>query len=257
MALVKSAEEIETLREGGRILGQVLRAVAAKAAPGVSTWDLEMAARDEIGKAGARAAFLDYRPSWNQKPFPAALCTSINNEVVHCIPNKQRVLQEGQIVSLDLGIKYKNLYTDAAITVPVGSISREVENLLAGTKEALSAGIEEVKPGNTIGDIAAAIQTVGKKFGLGVIRDLIGHGVGHSIHESPSVPNYGRPGTLEKLKPGMVLAIEPMFTLGDWRVKFLRDGWSVVTADGSLAAHFEHTVAVTETGSLILTEVDE
>ena len=257
MSLIKTPKEIETLREGGRILGQILRTLESKVAAGVSTWDLEMAVRDEIGKTGAEAAFLGYKPSWNHKAFPTALCTSINNEVVHCVPSKERILKDGEIISLDLGIKYKNLYTDAAITVPVGSISREVENLLAGTKEALYAGIEEIKPGNTIGDVAHAIQAVGKKFGLGVIRDLIGHGVGHSIHEPPSVPNYGRPGTLEELKDGMVLAVEPMFTLGDWRVKFLPDGWSVVTADGSLAAHFEHTVAVTETGHLILTEVDK
>jgi len=257
MSLIKTSEEVKIMRQGGKILGQVLADVAAKVAPGVSTWDLEMAVRDEIGKAGAEAAFLGYRPSWNHKAFPAALCTSINNEVVHCVPSKKRILQDGEIISLDLGIKYKNLYTDAAITVPVGKVSREVENLLAGTKEALSAGIAKIKPGNTIGDVAHAIQAVGKKFGLGVIRDLIGHGVGHSIHEPPSVPNYGRPGTLEELKDGMVLAVEPMFTLGDWRVKFLPDGWSVVTADGSLAAHFEHTVAVTETGHLILTEVDK
>ena len=255
MSLIKTSKEIETLREGGKILGQVLADAAAKVAPGVSTRDLEELARDEIGKAGAEAAFLGYTPSWNKKAFPAALCASINDEVVHCIPSK-RILKQGEIISLDLGIKYKGLYTDAAITVPVGKISREAENLLAGTREALHAGIEEIKPGNTIGDVAHAIQAVGKKFGLGVIRDLIGHGVGHSIHEPPSVPNYGKRGTLEELRPGMVLAIEPMFTLGDWRVKFLPDGWSVVTADGSLAAHFEHTVAVTETGHLILTEVD-
>ncbi|MDP3993738.1 MAG: type I methionyl aminopeptidase [bacterium] len=253
MSLIKTPDEIKVLREGGKILGQVLEDVAAKVAAGISTWDLEELARDKIGKAGAEAAFLGYTPSWNKKSFPAALCASINNEVVHCIPSK-RILKQGEIISLDLGIKYKNLYTDAAITVPVGKISREVENLLAGTREALHAGIEEIKPGNTIGDVAHAVQAVGKKFGLGVIRDLIGHGVGHSIHEPPSVPNYGKRGTLEELRSGMVLAIEPMFTLGDWRVKFMPDGWTVLTADGSLAAHFEHTVAVIENGHSILTE---
>ncbi|MDZ4243988.1 MAG: M24 family metallopeptidase, partial [Candidatus Doudnabacteria bacterium] len=156
MSLIKTPDEIKVLREGGKILGQVLEDVAAKVAAGISTWDLEELARDKIGKAGAEAAFLGYTPSWNKKSFPAALCASINNEVVHCIPSK-RILKQGEIISLDLGIKYKNLYTDAAITVPVGKISREVENLLAGTREALHAGIEEIKPGNTIGDVAHAV----------------------------------------------------------------------------------------------------
>lgn len=253
MALIKTSEEIETLREGGKILAAILKLLEKRITPGVSTMDLENLALAEIKKAGAEPAFKGYQPGRDQSPFPAALCTSIDAEVVHCIPKDNRVLKEGEIISLDLGIKYKGLFTDAAITVPVGRVTAEAQKLLRTTERALAAGIAQIKPGNTIGDIAHAIEKVGKSARLGVIRDLIGHGVGHAVHESPSVPNYGKPGTLEKLEPGMVLAIEPMFTLGDFRIKFLDDGWTVITADGSLAAHFEHTVAVTETGYIVLT----
>lgn len=253
MALIKTAQEIEILHQGGKILANILAVLKSRVKPGISTWDLNEIARVEIEKAGAIPAFLGYQPHSGFPPFPAALCTSIDDEIVHGIPKKDRFLQEGQIIGLDLGIKYKNFYTDAAITVPVGKIGLEKQKLIEAAKQALSAGIFQAKPGNTIGDIAYAIQMTARKAGFSVVRDLIGHGVGHSIHEKPDVPNYGRPGTLEKLVPGMVLAIEPMLVMGDYRIKFSDDGWTAMTADGSPAAHFEHTVAITKEGSIILT----
>ncbi len=255
MALIKTPQEIKILREGGRILAGILALLAEAVRPGISTLELDSLARTAIAKAGAEAAFPGYQTHADAPPFPAALCTSINEEIVHCIPNDKRILEEGQIIGLDLGIKYRGLFTDAAITVAVGEVSEETQRLIAVTQQALRAGIKEVKPGKTVGDIAVAIEQTAKQAGFGVVRDLVGHGVGHAVHEPPNVPNYGQPGTLETLRVGMVLAIEPMFTLGTHLVKFLDDGWTVVTADGSLSAHFEHTVAVTEHGSLVLTEV--
>ena len=254
MSLIKTPQEIETLKQGGAILAAILQTAAAAVRPGVSTWDLDQIAREEIKKAGVKSAFEGYRMSRDYPVYPGVICASVDHEVVHGIPRKDRVLQEGQIIGLDFGIIYKGLYTDAAITVAVGKISAEHQKLINATHEALQAGIEQVRPGNHIGDIAAAVAAVAKKAGLGVVRDLIGHGVGHALHEKPDVPNLGKPGTLEELKPGMVIAIEPMFTTGDWRGKFLDDGWTVATSDGGLAAHFEHSVAVTESGHLVLTE---
>lgn len=255
MALIKTPQEIKILREGGRILARILALLAEAVRPGISTLELDTLARTAIEKAGAEAAFPGYQTHAEAPPFPAALCTSINEEIVHCIPKESRILEEGQIIGLDLGIKYRGLFTDAAVTVAVGEASEEAQNLIAVTKQALREGIKEARPGKTIGDIAAAIEQTAKQAGFGVVRDLVGHGVGHAIHEPPNVPNYGRPGTLETLRVGMVLAIEPMFTAGTHLIKFLDDGWTVVTADGSLSAHFEHTVAVTEHGSLVLTEL--
>lgn len=253
MALIKTADETEILAEGGKILARILNAVARAVRPGVSTLELDHMARSEMKKAGVTPAFEGYQMG-NQGPkYPAVLCSSVDHEVVHGIPSHKKILKEGQIIGLDLGIIYKGLYTDAALSVAVGKTSPENEKLLQVTKAALEAGIAQVKPGNRIGDVAYAIQSCAKSAGFSVIRDLIGHGVGHALHEKPDVPNYGRPGTLEELKPGMVIAIEPMFTRGDWRITFLDDGWTVVTADGSPAAHFEHTVAVTENGHKILT----
>lgn len=255
MAYLKTPEEIRLLREGGKILAAILRAVAGVVRPGVSTLELDQIARAEIKKHQVTPAFEGYKMGEDYPEYPAVLCASVDEEVVHGIPKEDRVLKEGEIVGLDLGIIHRNLYTDAAVTVPVGKISAENEKLIQVTKNALHAGIKQVKPGNTIGDVAAAIQAVADETGLSVVRDLIGHGVGHALHEKPDVPNYGQAGTLEKLQTGMVIAIEPMFTRGDYKIKFLDDGWTVVTADGSQAAHFEHSVAVTETGHLILTDL--
>lgn len=255
MALIKTPEEIEKLRAGGKILAGILESLAKEIRPGITTWSLEEAARREIERASATPAFLGYRPDESLPAYPTALCTSVNDEVVHCVPDKKRILSDGDLISLDLGIKFDGLFTDAAITVPVGKASRDVLRLAAATREALAAGIRQARPDNTIGDVAAAIEAVARREKLGVIRDLVGHGVGHAIHEPPNIPNYGRAGTLEKLRPGMILAIEPMFTLGDWRIQFFPKSWRVTTADGSLAAHFEHTVAVTADGPAVLTEV--
>lgn len=252
---MKTQAEIAILREGGKILAQVLQNLVQQVRPGISTQDLENIAQKIIRESGAEPAFPGYRIDQSVPPFPAALCTSINNEIVHGIPKKDRSLKDGDIIGLDLGIKYRGLYTDAAVTVAVGNVSVKAQGLIDAAREALEAGIAEVKPGNTIGDIAHAIQSVARIRGVSAVRDLVGHGVGHAIHEKPYVPNYGKKRSLEMLKTGMVLAIEPMFTAGDWRIKFLSDGWTVVTADGSLAAHFEHTVAVTAQGHAVLTEV--
>ena len=226
--------------------------VASMVRPGITTQELEGRARELIQAAGVKPAFLGYRSHGEGPVYPAALCASVNEQIVHCAPSS-RTLDEGDIIGIDIGIEHEGLFTDSAVTVPVGRISDEVKRLLDATKKALSAGIAQARTGNTIGDIAAAIQQVGDEAGVGVVRELVGHGVGHEIHEKPDVPNYGEKGTLEKLKPGMVLAIEPMFTLGDWKVIFEDDGWTVSTKDGSVSAHFEHTVAITENGQIVLT----
>lgn len=243
------------MREGGKTLAAILRTVAAVVKPGVSTMELDRLARAEMKRAGVVPAFEGYKMGEDYPEYPAVLCASVDEEVVHGIPREDRVLKEGEIVGLDLGIVHHGLYTDAAATVGVGKISKENQKLIDVTKKALYESIKQVKQGNTIGDVAAAVQAVADEAGLSVVRDLIGHGVGHALHEKPDVPNYGQAGTLEKLQSGMVIAIEPMFTRGDYKIKFLDDGWTVVTADGSQAAHFEHSVAVTETGHLILTEL--
>ena len=254
MSLIKTTEEMAALREGGQILASILKLLAEAVKPGITTHFLDELARKEIGRAGAEPAFLGYKISHDTIPYPAALCTSIDNEVVHCIPNQNRHLEEGQIIGLDLGVKYKGLYTDSALTVGVGKISSEASRLIETTKFALQKGIAQAVPGKKVGDVAHAIEQVGRAEKFGVITDLTGHGVGHAVHESPSVPNYGKPNTLEKLVPGMVLAIEPMFTTGTHLVRFMDDGWGVETADGSLAAHFEHTIAITDEGNIVLTK---
>lgn len=255
MGLIKTSSEIKIMHQGGQILGKILAVVASAVKPGISTGDLEVIARDEIAKAGASSAFAGYKIAPGIVPYPAALCTSAGPEVVHSIPNHKRVLREGEIIGLDLGIKYQGLFTDAAVTVPVGKVSAKAKKLIEATKLALERGIAMVRPGGFIGDISAAIQRTAEEAGFSPVRDLVGHGVGHKIHEFPAIPNYGRPGTLQKLRPGMVLAIEPMFNEGGHLIRILEDGWTAVTADGSLSAHFEHTVAVTKTGFLVLTKI--
>ncbi len=247
----KTKDEIEKIRKGGTQLHRILRDTAAMIKPGISTWELNKFAEKEIEKFGGKPAFKNFGPKNN--PFPAGLCTSVNDVVVHGIPSKKQILKEGDIVGLDIGMQYQGMYTDTAITVPVGKVSKEVRQLLDVTAAALEAGINAVRPGNRVGDIGAAIQALADKAGLGVIRDLVGHGVGYGVHEEPQIPNYGRPHTGTELKEGMVLAIEPMFTLGDYELVYEEnDGWTIATADGSYAAHFEHTIAVTKKGAEIL-----
>jgi methionyl aminopeptidase len=256
MVTYKTQKEIETLREGGKRLATILQAVAAEVKPGVMTDYLDTIAREMIEAGGDKSAFLDYQPKGAPRPFPASLCVSINEEIVHGIPNeKPRALKEGDIVSLDLGLIHNKMFTDHAVTVPVGNISKEAQKLLEVTEKALNIGIAAAKPGKRTGDIGYAIQQYVEKFGFGIIEELAGHGVGYAVHEDPFVPNYGAPNEGVLLKPGMVLAIEPMFTAGKPNVRILKDGYTFVTKDRSLAAHFEHTIVITEKGAEILTKI--
>lgn len=242
------------MREGGKRHAEILRTLAAMVAPGVSTLTLEEKAQEMIEEGGDRAAFLGYTPQGAKRPFPAALCLSINEEIVHGIPNENpRILKEGDIVSLDLGLVHKGLITDSAITVPCGKIDEVSKELLRVTKLSLEKGIEAARGGNTIGDIGAAVQAVAKSSPFSLAEDLVGHGVGYGVHEEPYVPNKGKKGEGIKLKPGMVIAIEPMLNVGSGAIKTISDGYTIVTKDGSRSAHFEHTVAITDKGPIILT----
>ncbi len=251
--IIKTKEEIEILREGGKRLASVLRKVKESIVPGISTKELDKIAFDEIKSLGDEPAFLNYKPYGADYPYPASLCVSVNDEIVHGIPS-DRVLKEGDIVSIDLGLKHKGYFTDHAITVPVGKVSKEDMELLSVGEEALNIGIEAVTVGGRIGDIGYAIEKYVSEFGFGIVRGLSGHGVGVHIHEDPYVPNYGKKGTGEKIVPGMVIAIEPMITDGNPNIKTLKDGYTIVSKDGSRAVHFEHTVAITEDGPEILTK---
>ncbi len=250
MAVVlKSAQEIEKMRRAGKVVREVLELVRDHVKPGATTLDLEKVAEKRIAELGATPAFKGYHG------YPCVLCTSINSEVVHGIPSKKRVLKEGDIVSVDCGAVIDGFFGDAAITVPVGEkIAPDTERLLKVTEASLQRAIETVKPGATLGDIGAAVQGVVEAEGFSVVRDFVGHGIGSHMHEDPQVPNYGLAGQGMKLRAGMVIAIEPMVNAGKPGVRVLKDGWTAVTNDGSMSAHFEHTVAVTDTGARILTE---
>jgi methionyl aminopeptidase len=247
--VLKSSQEIEKMRRAGKVVREVLELVRESVRPGATTLDLETVAEARIRELGAKPAFKGYHG------FPCVLCTSINHEVVHGIPSKKRVLKEGDIVSVDCGAIVDGYYGDAAITVPVGEkIAPDTARLLAATEKSLYAGIAAVKPGATLGDIGAAVQGVVEAEGFSVVRDFVGHGIGSHMHEDPQVPNFGEAGSGMRLKAGMVIAIEPMVNAGKPDVRVLRDGWTAVTNDGSMSAHFEHTVAVTDTGAKVLTE---
>ncbi|HEY9381980.1 MAG TPA: type I methionyl aminopeptidase [Gemmatimonadales bacterium] len=248
MVTLKSPKEIEIMARAGSIVAATLELVRKQVRPGISTEDLDAAAERFIrGHPGATPSFKGLYG------FPKSLCVSINEEIVHGIPSAKRLLREGSIVSVDVGVHLEGFHADAAITVPVGEIAPEAERLLAVTQEALAAGIAQARVGNHVGDIGHAVQTVAEGAGFGVVRELVGHGVGQRMHEDPQVPNHGQPRRGARLQAGMTIAIEPMITLGDYATKMLGDKWTVVTADGSLAAHFEHTVAVTNEGPRILT----
>ncbi len=251
MGILKSAEEIKVMREGGSILGEILEELSREARAGVTTEELDGSARGKIIRAGANPAFLGYFPSGAKKPYPFTLCASINEGVVHGLPSS-RPLRDGDLLKLDLGLIYDRLYVDAACTVPIGNVSPEAKRLVAVTREALFAGIEKARPGNTLGDIGATIERVVTRAGFSVAELLTGHGVGYDLHEDPPVYNRGRPHEGDVLEEGMTLALEPMVAAGGSRVRQLRDD-SFVTADGSLAAHFEHSIAVTARGPVILT----
>jgi methionyl aminopeptidase len=248
---LKTPEEIAIMAEGGQRLAEVLRRLADETRPGVTTKQLDRLAYQLIHRAKAKPAFLHYRPTGASHAYPYTLCTSLNDVVVHGQPSG-RVIAEGDLVKLDLGLRYKGFYADAALTVGVGKLDRRARKILAATEEALRAAIEAAKPGRTTGDIGAAIEKVVRKNKFAVAQGLTGHGIGRSLHEDPTVFNFGRPGKGEELLPGMVIAIEPMVVAGDGALKQLLDeSWG--TADGSLAAHFEHTVAITKDGPRILT----
>lgn len=250
--IIKTEEQIKKIREGGKILAKVLDKVAKKVAPGISTFELDKYAHDLIVEGGDIPAFLNYRPAGAPTPFPGTICISVNNEIVHGIPKKSKVLKEGDIVSLDLGLQHDGFFTDHAVTVPVGKISKKDEKLLEATKKALEIGIWAAIGGATVGDIGHAIESfVNEKYGI--VRELAGHGVGVRIHEDPYVPNYGKAGKGQRLIPGMIIAIEPMLNIGGDEIIVAPDNWTIKTADGSKSAHFEHTILITEGDAEIIT----
>jgi len=244
---IKTKDEIAVMRDAGRIVSEILDELEKAVAPGVSTWELDQLAEGLIHKKGAKPAFKGYLG------FPCSLCASINYEVVHGIPSKKRKLAPGDLMKLDFGVVYRGYYGDAARTVPVGEVSAEARTLIETTRQSLSNAISAVVNGNRIGDIGYAVQSFVETKGFAVVRDFVGHGIGKKLHEQPQVPNFGEPGTGMKLRPGMVLAIEPMVNLGTHQVEILDDDWTAVTLDRKLSAHFEHTVVLTENGPEILT----
>lgn len=251
MIPIKDADGIARMREACAVAAYVLHELKKHVKPGVTTYDLDQIAKDLIASRGARSACYGYQI--DDRRFPAYSCLSVNEEVVHGIGSLKRVLRDGDVVSLDIVVEYQGYIGDNAYTVPVGAISPEVQKLLAVSREALALGIAQARVGNRIGDISHAIQAHCEKNGFGVVRDLVGHGVGEDMHEEPQIPNFGRKGSGAKIRPGMTLAIEPMVNLGGWRTKCLSDGWTIVTADGAPSAHFEHTVLTREEGPEILT----
>ncbi len=253
MITIKTKKEIEILKEGGKILAKVLRELEKLSKPGVNTGFLDQKAYELILTCGGEPAFKGYQPSFSNKPYPATLCASLNKVVVHGVPSEEIFLKDGDILKLDLGVKYKNLFTDAAITIAIGEISEEKNKLVEATKKALELAIGKIRPGNHIGDIGYVIENYIESQGFSGVRDLVGHGVGYQIHEEPDIPNYGKKGEGPVLKSGMVLAIEPIVAMGSSQVRLCEDGFGYGTVDGSLSAHFEHTVAVTENGNIVLT----
>lgn len=251
MTHLKSPQEIAVMARAGNILAKVLGGLKKHARAGVTTKELDELACKLVLHYGARPAFLGYGE--DQKKFPASLCISVNDEVVHGLPSG-RVLQGGDVVGLDFGVLLDGFYADGAVTVGIGKIPPQAQKLLEVAESALKLGIDAARIGNRIGDIGHAVQTYAQKHGFGVIRQLVGHGIGRNLHEAPQVPNFGKPGMGEELREGMVIAIEPMVAMGGWEVVLAPDGWAYKTADGSLAAHFEHTVAITKKGPRILTK---
>lgn len=248
MIILKSAEEIEKMRKSGQITAQISQKLTEKVKPGVTTKELDRVASTLIKMHKARPAFLGFRG------FPASICTSVNDQIVHGIPGSYR-LREGDIISLDFGVVHQGYYSDMAITLPVGSISEDAQRLIEVTRSALVSGISQMVPGNRLYDISSAIQECAESNGFSVVRDLVGHGIGQEMHEEPQIPNFGKKSTGPYLKAGMVFALEPMVNMGRYEIKTLDDHWTVVTADGSLSCHFEHTVAITDNGPEILTEL--
>ena len=248
MIVLKSPEEIGIMRDANQIVAEVHEELKQQAVPGTTTGELDKIAERIAVKRKSKCAFKGYRG------YPKCLCTSLNEVIVHGIPS-DRVLKEGDILSLDFGVVYKGFCGDAAVTVPVGKISEKAENLMRTTEECLEKAIGQMYEGNRLADVSAVIQEHAEKHGYSVVRDFVGHGIGRSLHEDPQVPNYGKSGTGIRLKRGMVLAVEPMVNEGDWGIRILKDGWTAVTKDGSLSAHFEHSVAITDNGPCILSKL--
>jgi methionyl aminopeptidase len=256
MIEIKTPQEIEIMAEGGRILAKIMKELEKRVRPGITTMELEKLAESLILKFGGKCSFKGYKSKDGEsvRPYPFCLCTSVNEEIVH-VPPSNRVLKEGDVLKLDLGIFYKGFHTDMAITIPVGKVSFEAQRLIRATKKALKLAIKKTRPGNTFGDIGNTIQRYIESQGFNVVRELCGHGIGRELHEEPKILNYGKRKTGEKIKEGMVFCIEPMVTAGDWHLKRTKDGFGYQTVDGSLTAHFEHTVAVTKNGCKILTNL--
>ncbi|TSC24627.1 type I methionyl aminopeptidase [Corallococcus sp. Z5C101001] len=244
---IKSPDEIALMREAGRIVCEILDALEKAVAPGVSTWELDALAEKLIAQKGARPAFKGHHG------FPAVLCASVNHEVVHGLPDRKRRLADGDLLKLDFGVAYRGYFGDSARTVTVGKVAPEAQALVDATRQSLEKAIRVMRPGNRIGDIGHAVQRHVEARGFSVVRDFVGHGIGRKLHEPPQVPNYGQAGAGMKLRPGMVLAVEPMVNLGTADVEVLEDEWTAVTVDGKLSAHFEHTILISERGPEVLT----
>jgi len=253
MIEIKSRSEVEQMRRASGIVAEILAELVEMVRPGLTTAALDAAAEERIARLGAKPAFKNYRVG--DSIFPAVLCTSVNEEIVHGIPSG-RTLVEGDIIGLDFGVIYEGYYADSAVTVPVGRVDPKSERLIATTRRCLDAAIEQLHPGRRIGDVGSVVQAIAEAEGYGVVRDFVGHGIGRALHEDPQVPNFGIAGRGRSLKPGMVLAVEPMINEGSPGVRVLSDGWTAVTADGKRSAHFEHTVAITEDGPWVLTSAN-
>jgi methionyl aminopeptidase len=247
MIVYKSPEEIVRMRRAGRVTALTVERLMEAVRPGLTTADLDVLAEKSMREMGCTPSFLGYRS------FPASICTSLNNEVVHGIPSARRVLHEGDLLSLDVGAVWEGYHGDSAVTVVVGAPSDVAEKLVRVTEESLDAGISQLKAGGRLSDVGNAVQQVVEGAGFSVVREYVGHGIGRALHEDPQIPNYGEPGRGPVIRPGLVVAVEPMVNVGDWRTRVLGDEWTVVTADGSLSAHFEHTIAITDDGPEVLT----
>ncbi|MCD6500199.1 MAG: type I methionyl aminopeptidase [Deltaproteobacteria bacterium] len=250
--VLKTNAEIDKLRRANAVVAEVLAACGEMVRPGLTTWDLEEKARRILEKRKAKSAFLHYQPAPDMTAYPAVLCVSVNEEVVHGIPNRDRVLQDGDIVSVDFGAFKDGYCGDAARTFAVGTVSETARRLMDATEQALAEGIAMAQPGNRLQDIGYAVQRRAESDGFSVVRQFVGHGIGRAMHEDPQVPNFGRPGRGMRLRVGLVIAIEPMVNEGDWEVEILDDGWTVVTIDGKLSAHFENSIAITPDGPIVL-----
>ena len=251
---LKSRRELDQMRDAGKHTGEILMALREKARPGVTTGELDEFAASELKRRGLNSPFLNYSPG-GLPPYPAVICASVNEEIVHGIPGS-RELKEGDILSLDFGVESQGFHGDSAVTIAVGPISEEARKLLETTRESLYEGVSEMIPGKRLSDIGAAVQKRAEKDGYSVVRQFVGHGIGRQMHEPPQVPNYGSPGRGQRLKHGMVLAVEPMINVGSEEVRILEDGWTAVTVDGELSAHFEHTIAITDEGPEVLTSIE-